>query len=211
MPEAEVISARILYVYRNMVLELDLSNPRHCELKRLMLATHAINQAQRALCSLEGLEEEKKLLLFEHLMTAAIVCYARPFVGSRASGRISKKWEKFDDPLLKALHGRILRLRAKVIAHSDNDMTHVRIIDKGLRWTFEPVDGGEKISFVHPHFTCVYLCDDSLDRTGDFLTLCQVQLERIEGTASATREALRAEMTECGNFPPRSTWLCVQK
>src|SRR5438552_10717091 len=140
-----------------MILELDLQNPRHRELKRLMLASNSIGSAVGALESLHDLEETKRRVMLAYVMTAAIVCYARPFVGSRSAGRIGKQWENFDDAGQRTLHQRVLRLRDKVVAHSDEDMNHVRIIDKNLKWTFTGVDDGKTFSMVHPHYTSVIL------------------------------------------------------
>jgi hypothetical protein len=57
------------------------------------------------------------------LLTGLAVTYARPFAESRGKsyGRIGSKWSKFptDRPELKMHHDRLIDLRKKLLAHTD--------------------------------------------------------------------------------------------
>jgi hypothetical protein len=189
-----------------MLLELDLSNPVHRELKRLMLGEHAIGQACAALECLTGVKGRRRRLIEEHLVTAAIVCYSRPFVGSRSAGRISAKWERLTDARLTKLHQYVLMVRDKIVAHSDEDMYHVRIIDKGLEWTFTPVGGGKKFSMVHPYLTPVVMWRTSVRDVAAFGELCDTQRERLRLAASEMRDQLSAQMKRAATEDLMEPW-----
>jgi hypothetical protein len=61
------------------------------------------------------------------LLTGLVVSYARPFVESREYGRIGSKFSKFRDrPDLKERHERLLELRMKLLAHTD-ETPHRRV------------------------------------------------------------------------------------
>jgi len=180
-----------------MILELDQSDKRHQQLTLLMFASNSVFEAHGALQNVGKLEEEKRIVLFSHLITAAVVCYARPFVTSRKSSRLGKRWEQFEDPKLLEFHRRVLRLRDKTIAHTDGDMNYVRVIDRNLKWTFARVDGGAPpFSFVHSNFTPVILNKDAIGEweVDDFMGLCLLQKARLDLEVAALCDALRPEM-----------------
>lgn len=76
---------------------------------------------------LEALKENPvEVIVQRALLTAAIVCYARPFTNNSGSREnaipvISQKFINNIGPKEKELHDKIIELRHKVVAHSDFD------------------------------------------------------------------------------------------
>jgi len=61
-------------------------------------------------------KDEPESWAFHH---AVVICYCRPFIGNKAIGRLSGKWEHFGDARLDANHHALTLQRDEVVAHTD--------------------------------------------------------------------------------------------
>jgi hypothetical protein len=65
--------------------------------------------------------------LYQPLLTAVIVSYAKPFTTNNGLGVLKKRWTKFDNPKWARCHERILKARHELFAHSDEAVRRVKI------------------------------------------------------------------------------------
>jgi hypothetical protein len=120
------------------------------------------------------------------LECAAVVCYSRPFIQCRSTGRISANYEKFEDENHRKLHAFILDHRNAFGAHSDMEKNVVEIaLVKGklAKW-----DTGQGTIANHGQFIesqTVHLQVFPL-----FKSLCEFQLDRITTDVEAEKDRL---------------------
>ena len=66
--------------------------------------------------------------IYYPLFTAAIICYARPFTDNKPFGKLPKIYEKFDNKKHQEGHGKIIKARNEIVAHSDMRIKNFQII-----------------------------------------------------------------------------------
>lgn len=69
--------------------------------------------------------------LYQPLLSAIVVSYAKPFIDNDTVGKLRKRWSQFDNPRWAAAHERILKARHELFAHSDADIRQIRIHPAG--------------------------------------------------------------------------------
>lgn len=156
---------------------------RKLRLHKLLLARSDFRVAAAA-CSLvkaevKGFQDP----LYFHLLTSAVVAYAKPFVQSK-SGTLSGQWSRFSDARLSTVHSKAIRARHEVIAHNDEKVRRVWIVPQSDIDQPEMMKGasgvGIKIEgyvFGAPFFS-------------DLADLCSFQASRISTAIEADMEAL---------------------
>lgn len=103
---------------------------------KLARLLYSIGDFQQALSAIAFLQEEcdfearhtvVQLRRFRCFESAAIVAFARPFEGSRGKTILSLKQLGLKlSPSERSLQAKVLALRRKVVAHSDEDLMHVQ-------------------------------------------------------------------------------------
>jgi len=158
-------------------IELDQANPRHRVFIRLILARR---DWDAALASLEYLLEQRmprENPLFYALTAAAVVCYARPFLGGRSHARIPGTYEKFTDPAMRADHKRLLVHRHFVIAHTNEKKHKVSLIPKGTVFEWH---GGKGRGTLVSHGEMIQCPELAPAASGPFERLVSFQLSRLK-------------------------------
>jgi hypothetical protein len=112
---------------------LDLERLNDSQLRRIIYSTWDFQQALSALtflmedCDYDRMHGVLELRRFRCYETAVIVSFARPFEASRGETTLGLKTIGLRlDPDELALKGKILSLRRKIFAHSDEDFMHFR-------------------------------------------------------------------------------------
>lgn len=72
-----------------------------------------------------------KMALQDALISSIIASYSRPFSDNQPYGPLQKKWSKFDNPLHRNLHEKIIQFRNKKIAHTDYETRQVYLYTSG--------------------------------------------------------------------------------
>ena len=106
------------------------------EYKRVIIAFHDLADCRLYLNRLTGRNGETPPARDDHaqrnaLMTAIIVSYARPFSGNRAAKDVARRVPATFLETLNSeqvtLHNRVLRMRNREFAHSDPEVSEVRV------------------------------------------------------------------------------------
>lgn len=168
-------------------IELDATNPRHRALKRLILGRKDIESALAAINyiidNVKGLQDP----MFDPLNCAAVICYARPFIGRRECPSLPNKFCQFSDSKLQRLHTDVIGLRNAFFAHRDVNENKVSIIPKGTQISW--ADGkGRGVVISHGDYTqsrCLTLASFPL-----FRALCTFQSERLREHITREKTAL---------------------
>jgi len=130
----------------------------------------------------------------EALVAAAIVAYARPFASGRSWGRVSSKWEKFEDQALQEIHHFVCTWRDSVIAHNDEELNDVEFFPKGSYMDFKP-DGNDTAirltSASHGEFMRTPVFPSEM--LAPFARMCGVQQHRMKEDANREKDALFVE------------------
>lgn len=100
---------------------------------RFAVARSDIEHAHRLCDYAETVELIKGHPLSLALQEAVIVSYARPFLHSRLSGKLAKRWSRFDDPHLQEMHQRVIKLRNSIVAHADQSYRRVSFYGAQVR------------------------------------------------------------------------------
>lgn len=104
--------------------------------KRVIIAFHDLSDCRQYLNRLLGRNGETPpapadRVQREALMTAIVVSYTRSFSGNRSAAdvapRIPRTFQRSLSPAQVALHKRMLRLRNGEFAHSDPDVSQVKV------------------------------------------------------------------------------------
>lgn len=67
------------------------------------------------------------------LQDALVVTYARPFTSNRPIGPLPEEWTRFVDPDHQRLHGELMSMRNKLVAHGDAERRKVVIYPPGAQ------------------------------------------------------------------------------
>jgi hypothetical protein len=92
---------------------------KRVELYRLILAADSIHSAQQALeiAIKDTISFGDDLFSIFH--NSVVACYARAFTEMKPFGRISAKWEKFEDKRYAHVHQLLMEQRHKNVSHID--------------------------------------------------------------------------------------------
>jgi hypothetical protein len=122
-------------------------NPRHCAFVRLVVAARdwraALAALQYILKNIKGRQDP----LYLPLTTAAVICYARAFLGGRSHGRIPGSYEKFPYEAFLTTHKTVIRYRNEVVAHSNENRCTVTLWPKGT--VIETNEGKTKFTLAN--------------------------------------------------------------
>ena len=149
-----------------MSVEYSLSDPKQRELASLILAESDFKEALGHVnCVLRNdvLTTDERLDAFR---AAAIIAYVRPFKKNQGYQRLPASYEEFAEGAFKKLHGELVDLRDKCIAHSDSDMNRVVRDRDPSTW-----------KLGRPHPITFALHREGFDL---FRGLCQEQLDRLK-------------------------------
>jgi len=69
--------------------------------------------------------------LYNPLVEAIVISYARPFTTNNSLGELKKEWHKFSHPRIQRAHEKLLKARNELIAHSDMLVRNVKIHPPG--------------------------------------------------------------------------------
>lgn len=158
------------------MLPLDITNPEHQGLKRLLLARHDLNESLSVLSYIEENIKSQDDFLYVPLVTAAVIGYSRPFQPSRHYKGLPK-YQDIKKPNLKASHKSILEYRNTFIAHRDQELNEVKIVPSGTTATYGP--NNENSARVL-HGECVEDSVLNLKGIRPFIELVTYQLEQLE-------------------------------
>jgi hypothetical protein len=116
-----------------MTAKARLRSERKKSLYKLIVAQSDILAAYNV-CKL-FLETVKKLGddLYDPLLSAMVVCYARPFVDNKGFGPLPGCWRKYTEKRLQQAHDDMIRIRHEIIAHSDVDIRKVLIVPPSVK------------------------------------------------------------------------------
>jgi len=176
----------------------DAAKPRHKQLKRLILAVRDMQQAGSALKAAAALKGDDPIRA--HLISIAVVYYARPFVPTRGYPRISGKLERFDDSSTKKTHDFVCGWRDAAVAHSEDQLNDVEFIPKGSKIQMRTADGKEAELTLASHgefYRGPKFPSSLIDR---FIDLCALQEGRIKSETSRQKEELFHEFIK----PPKT-------
>ena len=153
---------------------------------KLAVAQSDIGSALAGFRQIVELKLDSSESLFRTLIFGAIVSYAKPFVGNKMYGKLSKHWEEFPNTSLSRAHFELIELRHKIVAHNDWEDVQVVLIPPGSKLTVEghpPIEVDEmcfavKIPGVHE------------SRIEDFIALCEHQDLALLEELGATKDIL---------------------
>lgn len=114
-------------------MKLESRCARKKRLYKLIVALKDIVEARSACSLFSSTIRSMGDDLYYPLLNSIVVCYAKPFVGSKALGPLSSHWRKFSARKLQDTHDRLLQLRHDNIAHNDLSTTQVQIIPPRAR------------------------------------------------------------------------------
>jgi hypothetical protein len=168
-------------------IQLDDKNERHRALIRLILARRDWDATTASLRYLIEHSIVRENPLFYALTAAAVVCYARPFLGGRSHARIPGKYEKFPDAMMRSSHQILLLHRNSVVAHANDEKHKITLMPKGmvLEWA-----GGKGRGTLVGHgemIQCPELAPRSLVPANE---LVEFQLSRLEEHIEAEKNEL---------------------
>ena len=166
----------------------DANIPRHKQLKRLILAIRDMQSTKSAISSASSLKENDPIRA--HLISIAVVYYARPFVSTRGFPRISGKWEKFDDSTLDTIHHFVCEWRNAAVAHSEDQLNDVEFMPKGTKVQLRTAEGKEATFTMSSHGE-LHRGPKFPDKIiAAFVELCTIQERRMKVAASEEKEKL---------------------
>lgn len=169
------------------MLPLDIANPEHQVLKRLILARHDLKESLRVLSYIDENIKFQDDFLYIPLVTAAVVGYSRPFQPTRQYKGLPNKYQDIKKPNFKAIHKSILEYRNTFIAHRDQELNEVKIVPSGTTATYGP--NNEKSARVL-HGECVEDSVLNLKGIRPFIELVTYQLEQLETGIDEARARL---------------------
>ena len=157
------------------MIALDDQNAKHRAFARLAIAQRDIGEARRAIQLIRKLKASERDDLFERLVSAAIISYARPFIATKLYPGISRKFAKFDNRGAKTFHNELISFRNRFVAHCDRRDVKVGILPKGTQFRGK----GNAIYTVAKHATSVSTQWFRARGLSPFEELCSLQLERL--------------------------------
>lgn len=168
-------------------MDLDPSNPKHRALSRLILARRDIDEACRVVQHVVNRISSEHDSLLEPLTCAAVIYYARPFIGSRHYPALPDKFARFDCASMKRSHDGLINFRNTCVAHRDADENRVTLVPKGGEVTW--ADGAGK-AIVCEIGDCLDSRHMSLQSFPSFLELCQYQIDRLNAHTKSEKDRL---------------------
>ena len=173
------------------MIALDDQNPKHRQFSRLAIAKRDIGEAQRAIQLISDHQATEGSGLFERLVSAAVVAYARPFIATRQYPGIPRKFHRFENRGYQTFHDELIAFRNKFVAHCDASEVKTQIMPKGTQ--FRRADGA--VFTVARHGTSVSTLWFRAAGLRPFDKLCSFQLERLAEDINALSHQL---------FPPKA-------
>jgi hypothetical protein len=86
--------------------------------------------------------EEPPYTLHTALLAAIVISYGRPFSQNRPHGPLPRRWHRFENKRHGEVHRIVLRMRDKLIAHSDIAERRVFVVPPGVDFPLRaPPDG----------------------------------------------------------------------
>ena len=157
------------------MISLDEQDPKHRGFSRLAIAQRDIGEAQGAIQLIGEHNAAQGSGLYERLVSAAVVAYARPFISTRQYPGIPPKFRRFENPGYQAFHDELIAFRNKFVAHCDANEVKVQIMPKGTQ--FRRADGA--VFTVARHGTSVSTRWFRPAGLRPFEELCSFQLDRL--------------------------------
>ncbi|WP_178861264.1 hypothetical protein [Thiomicrorhabdus cannonii] len=159
--------------------------PTETQLNRVIASSWDLQQAQSALTFLlEDIDFDKKyskveLRRFRCFESQAIVSFARPFVKARRASTLGLKLIGLRlDEKQQVLMDKVIKLRDKIIAHTDEEAMHFRvdIIDTELT---KPGDSSSiKIPHIQ-HIEWLYLSEEELLEIQQLISVIQSAITKF--------------------------------
>jgi hypothetical protein len=166
----------------------DSAKPRHKQLKRLILAVRDLQHADSALRAAAALKDDDPIR--SHLISIAVVNYARPFVSTRGFPRISGTLERFEDASFKKTHDFVCDWRDAAVAHSEDQLNDVGFIPRGSKLQIRTEDGKEAEFTFASHGEVYQGPKFPSSLVARFLDLCAFQEARIKSETARQKEEL---------------------
>lgn len=117
----------------------DLENiRRRAEIYKLSIARASIDEAAESAKLVMDMKVDYNHALYRPLHAAMVIAYGRAFSEMKPLGKISSKWEKFEDRSDQRTHDTLMRQRNTMVGHSDHIAERVMIYAKG-----DIMDNGE--------------------------------------------------------------------
>jgi hypothetical protein len=157
------------------MIALDEQNPKHRRFSRLAIAQRDIGEAQSAVQLIREHHAAEGSALYERLVSAAVVAYARPFIATRQYPGIPRKFHRFENRAYQTFHDELIAFRNKFVAHCDASEVKAQIMPKGTQ--FRRADGA--VFTVARHGTSVSTRWFRAAGLRPFDELCAFQLERL--------------------------------
>ena len=172
--------------------DLDLNDPRQRGFACLKLAHRDIQTAERIaqyiVCNVKAVND----ILFDPLMCAAVISYARPFINSQSYGKRPKRYEVFELEEMGELRFRIMAYRNQYVAHSDKDFSKVMIFHRGAEVSWRKGEGKGVLSTPGELIRSRHLTLGLFPR---FKELCAYQARRVRLHIDKEKECLFGQLT----------------
>lgn len=162
--------------------------PTETQLNRIVASSWDLQQAQSALTFLlEEIDFDKKysrveLRRFRCFESQAIVSFARPFVQARGASTLGLKMIGLKlDENQKELKEKVIKLRDKIIAHTDEEAMHFRvdIIDIEVP-EISGSSGGNIFHMAHfQYIETLYLSEEELRNTRKLISVMQQGMQEF--------------------------------
>ncbi len=166
---------------------LDVSNPEHQVLKRLILARNDLNEALQVLSYIEKNIQSQDDMLYVPLVTAAVIAYSRPFQQTKQYKGLPKQYLRFDRPNFKSNHESILKYRNSCIAHRDKESNEVKLVPGGSTISYG-LNNETSAMVLHGEYVDERVL--SLRGIRPFIALVTHQLEQLETGIDEARARL---------------------
>ena len=157
-----------------MKLNLDLKDPEHRQLARLIIAEADIKKALETALLIVNRSDSVQDKLFDPLSCATVIWYARPFIGSDEALGLPGKFSTFQAKTHRELHARLILQRNRFTAHMDEAFNEVFLIHKEA-----PIMVGDLRLEVRSHSPFIeteYLLPAAFP---EIVELCNFQLDRL--------------------------------
>jgi hypothetical protein len=162
------------------------------DLHRLAVARSDIGAAGDAATYLRDSKMGPQFRGYWALADAVVIAYGRPFTHNEPYGPLPGAYAKFDDEIMRRVHGELLEARNQLVAHSPAEQREVRIVPKGCVLTqgkppIQDTTVMVRNAHLHPK------------RVARAVTLCEYQQRRI----SDAIDVLLAKLYEGRALPSR--------
>ena len=160
----------------------DLENiRRRAEIYKLSIARSSIDEAAEAANLVFNMKMDYENPLYRPLHAAMVIAYGRAFSEMKPLGKISSKWEKFDDESDQRAHDALMRQRNTMVGHADHISERVMIYAEG-----DTMDNGELAPRAQTVVLTNYIPPD------DFISI----LKMAGGLVARISMAMSDKMTE---------------